>query len=123
MDGGTVEYGEFVTGTSRGLGRACPWLQRRRLDRERLRHRSLAGKPGPDHLALTCDVTQPVEVAAFATRVLVRIGPPALLLNNTAVINRNDLLWEASPERGILARHRRESQGRAWDDPGPCCLP
>lgn len=41
----------------------------------------------------------------------------AQVLNNAAVINRTGLLWEVLPERGITARHRRESQGRAWDDP------
>lgn len=59
---------------------------------------SLANELGPEHLALTCDVTQPTEVGAFPTRALDRLGPPDRLLNNAAVINRNVLLWEALPE-------------------------
>lgn len=40
------------------------------------------------------DVTDDQAVAAFAEEALARFGPPDLLLNNAALINRNAPLWE-----------------------------
>jgi NAD(P)-dependent dehydrogenase (short-subunit alcohol dehydrogenase family) len=94
----------LITGASRGLGRALAlgfnaagWtVSACATDPAVIQ--SLAQELGPDHLALTCDVTHPAEIAAFAARVLDRFGPPDLLLNNAAIINRNAPLWEVSAE-------------------------
>ena len=94
----------LITGASRGLGRALAhgfsakgWtVSACATDPDAIE--SLAIELGPEHLALTCDVTRPAEVGEFATRVLERFGPPDLLLNNAGVINRNAPLWELSPE-------------------------
>ena len=59
---------------------------------------ALAAELGPEHLALPCDVTRAAEVEIFAARALERFGPPDLLVNNAAVINRNAPLWEVTPE-------------------------
>jgi NAD(P)-dependent dehydrogenase (short-subunit alcohol dehydrogenase family) len=94
----------LITGASRGLGRALAlefsakgWtVSACATDPDAIR--SLAKELDPEHLALTCEVTQPAEVGALATRVLERFGPPDTMLNNAAVINRTGLLWEVLPE-------------------------
>lgn len=93
-----------ITGASRGLGRALAhgfqssdWIVSAcATDPQAIQ--SLGNELGPAHLALTCDVTQPAAVESFATRVLERFGPPDLLLNNAALVNRNAPLWEVSPD-------------------------
>jgi NAD(P)-dependent dehydrogenase (short-subunit alcohol dehydrogenase family) len=93
----------LITGASRGLGRALALgfsasgqtVSACATDPDAIR--SLAKELGPEHLALTCEMTHPA-VGALATRVLERIGPPDLFLNNAAVINRTGLLWEVLPE-------------------------
>jgi NAD(P)-dependent dehydrogenase (short-subunit alcohol dehydrogenase family) len=94
----------IITGASRGLGRALAlgfaakgWTVSA-CATGATAIQTLANELGPEHLALTCDVTRPGEVGAFAARVLERFGPPDLLLNNAAVINRNAPLWEVSAE-------------------------
>lgn len=42
------------------------------------------------------DVTNDAEVAAWAASVIREGGPPDLLLNNAAIINRNEKLWKLS---------------------------
>lgn len=59
---------------------------------------SLQAELGPEHLVLTCDVTDSTEVDTFAARVLAEWGTPDLLINNAAVINSNAPLWEVSAE-------------------------
>jgi NAD(P)-dependent dehydrogenase (short-subunit alcohol dehydrogenase family) len=44
------------------------------------------------------DVRHDDQVQAWAGRVLATIGPPDLLLNNAAVVNRNAPLWKVSDE-------------------------
>lgn len=52
------------------------------------------GKP---HQFDTVDVTSDEQVDAWAKRILAD-GPPDLLLNNAAVVNKNAPLWEVPPE-------------------------
>ncbi len=89
-----------ITGATRGLGRALAegfarlghvvvGCGRSAEELERLR-RDL---DAPDDFAVV-DVTREDQVASWAERTLTRHGPPDLLLNNAAAINRNAPLWE-----------------------------
>ena len=48
------------------------------------------------HQFAAVDVSSDTEVAAWAKDVLASAGPPDLLINNAAVINRNEKLWKIS---------------------------
>lgn len=90
----------LITGVSRGLGRA--------LAEEfiRMGHTvvgcartvaalaELSKRHGSPHDFTVVDVAEDTAVQAWAVRVLERIGPPDLLLNNAAIINRNAPLWQ-----------------------------
>lgn len=89
-----------ITGATRGLGRALAHgfaalghtvagCGRSSQGIDELR-RTL----GPPHDFAVVDVTRDPEVADWALGVLHRIGPPDLLLNNAAMINRPARLWE-----------------------------
>jgi NAD(P)-dependent dehydrogenase (short-subunit alcohol dehydrogenase family) len=89
-----------ITGVTRGLGRAmtkefadeghtvagCG-----RSQNEIARLRESMGAP---HQFSTVDVSADEQVAAWANEILKLCGPPDLLLNNAALINRNAPLWE-----------------------------
>ena len=90
----------LITGVSRGLGRAMA------AEFIRLGHR-LAGCGrneaaiadlkrafGPENRFNVVDVREDRQVAAWARDVLDNMGPPDLLLNSAAVINRNAPLWQ-----------------------------
>ena len=90
----------LITGATRGLGRAMVeefarlghtsiGCGRSRLEIERLQ----AQFPKPHQFSVV-DVASDEEVAAWARSVLASHGPPDLLLNNAAIINRNAPLWE-----------------------------
>lgn len=93
-----------ITGATRGLGRAMV------ARFSELGHR--VSGCGRDHAAIqslrsaipgacwaVADVTDDDSVARFAAEAMACFGPPDLLLNNAAVINRNAPLWEIdSPE-------------------------
>jgi NAD(P)-dependent dehydrogenase (short-subunit alcohol dehydrogenase family) len=94
----------IITGTSRGLGRAMVtefiahgWTVAGCCrSEEAIRElRSLHPKPHYFHQA---DITGERAVASFCAEVLERIGPPDLLINNAAIINHNNPLWEISAE-------------------------
>jgi NAD(P)-dependent dehydrogenase (short-subunit alcohol dehydrogenase family) len=55
---------------------------------------ALARRFGPPHGFAVCDVAERAGVAAWAERVLADAGPPDLLLNNAALMNRPAPLWE-----------------------------
>jgi NAD(P)-dependent dehydrogenase (short-subunit alcohol dehydrogenase family) len=57
---------------------------------------TVAREFGAPHIFAVADVTDEAGVAAFAERVLAAFGPPDLLVNNAAVINRNAPLWDVS---------------------------
>lgn len=90
----------LITGVSKGLGRAMA------TEFIRLGHRvagcgrnpqaiaELNHQHGPDHIFEVLDVTNDAAVAAWAENVLGKNGPPDLLLNNAALINRNAPLWQ-----------------------------
>jgi NAD(P)-dependent dehydrogenase (short-subunit alcohol dehydrogenase family) len=56
------------------------------------------GNPANAHLIRTCDVTSAADISAMVDEFLAAAGPPDLLLNNAALINRNAPLWEVTPE-------------------------
>jgi NAD(P)-dependent dehydrogenase (short-subunit alcohol dehydrogenase family) len=89
----------LVTGATRGLGRALTakfvalghtvlGCGRSRDDVLELRKQY-----GPPHDFAVVDVTDRGQVTAWAAQVLMRHGPPDLLLNNAALINANAVLW------------------------------
>ncbi|MGQ9506024.1 MAG: SDR family oxidoreductase [Thermogutta sp.] len=93
-----------ITGVSRGLGRAM-------VDRFiALGHRvagcarsrsaidELTRVYGEPQLFHVVDVANDESVAKWARNVLEYFGPPDLLINNAALINRNARLWEVGPD-------------------------
>jgi NAD(P)-dependent dehydrogenase (short-subunit alcohol dehydrogenase family) len=88
-----------ITGATRGLGRAMVWKF------AALGHRisgcgrdagaigALGGEVAGGHFSVV-DVADDEAVAGFAREALDRFGPPDLVLNNAALINRNAPLWE-----------------------------
>ena len=89
----------LLPGVSRGLGRAMAegFIARghrvrgcgRDPEASAELHRILA----PEHRFAVVDVADEAAVASWAASVLEEAGPPDLLLNNAAVINRNAPLW------------------------------
>ena len=59
---------------------------------------SLMKAHGAPHDFRAVDVSNDSEVAAWAAEIVAKTGPPDLLLNNAAIINRNAPLWEVSAE-------------------------
>ena len=91
-----------ITGVSKGLGRALA------ADFAKLGHTvigcarasqglsDLRKQLGTPHQFAAVDVSSDADVAAWAKDVLASAGPPDLLINNAAVINRNEKLWKIS---------------------------
>ena len=93
-----------ITGVSRGLGRALVSGMIAGGHRVSGCARSVQSIddlqnefPGSHHFA-TLDVSQADQVESWAQEVIEHQGPPDLLLNNAATINRNAPLWEVPPE-------------------------
>lgn len=93
-----------ITGCSRGLGKAMVeefarlgWTVAGCARRAEVLE-EMGTKLGAPHSFHRCDVAVETEVEAFAAEVLKRHGPPDLLLNNAAIINPNQPLWEMSAE-------------------------
>src|SRR5436305_1952654 len=93
-----------ITGVTRGLGRAL-------VDEfAAAGHRvfgcgrsadiieQLRRAPGAPHDFEILDVVEEGRVRSWAARILENYGPPDLLLNSAAQINRNTPLWELSAE-------------------------
>jgi NAD(P)-dependent dehydrogenase (short-subunit alcohol dehydrogenase family) len=90
----------LITGVTRGLGRAmtagfivrghrvigCGRSQSAIVELNRIY--------GPPHRFDVVDVSDDAAVAAWAEAILAEAGPPDLLLNSAAVINRNAPLWQ-----------------------------
>jgi len=93
-----------LTGVTRGLGRAlCDRFIEQghtvlgcgRNDRQIAELKQKC--PAPHHFAQV-DVTDDQRVAEWAREVIDLAGPPDLLINNAALINRNAPLWEVPAE-------------------------
>ncbi len=90
-----------ITGCSRGLGRAMVegFVKLGWTVAGCARHPEAMAEDCPaPHSFHRCDVAVEDEVAAFAATVLKKHGPPDLLLNNAAMINPNQPLWEMSAQ-------------------------
>jgi NAD(P)-dependent dehydrogenase (short-subunit alcohol dehydrogenase family) len=93
-----------LTGATRGLGRALvPHFVRAGhtvagCGRSADHVAELARQFGPPHRFSAIDVTDAAAVAAWAKDVLTHLGPPDLLINNAAIMNRVGPLWELPAE-------------------------
>jgi NAD(P)-dependent dehydrogenase (short-subunit alcohol dehydrogenase family) len=92
-----------ITGVSKGLGRALAEGFTRLghtvagCARSKTAVEALNQTLAPSHFSRV-DVSNESEVQGWAELVLKRSGPPDLLINNAAVINRNEKLWKISAE-------------------------
>ncbi len=90
----------MITGVSRGLGRAMVAGFAKRghtvigCARSSDLLRELAGRYQKPHRFDTVDVADEAAVREWGTQVLKTCGPPDLLINNAAQINRNSVAWE-----------------------------
>lgn len=89
-----------LTGATRGLGRALvPYFVKAGhavagCGRSAQHVTELQKQFGSPHFFAAVDVTDAAAVAAWTRDVLTRLGPPDLLINNAAVMNRLAPLWE-----------------------------
>ena len=89
-----------LTGVSRGLGRAMAAGFAAHgqtvvgCARDEARVATLREDLGTPHDFTGVDVTDDAAVRDWAGRILGEFGPPDLLINNAALINRNAPLWE-----------------------------
>jgi NAD(P)-dependent dehydrogenase (short-subunit alcohol dehydrogenase family) len=93
-----------ITGVTRGLGRAMA-MEFAHLGhtvcgcgRSRKELEQLGRTLSTPHRITSVDVTSDQHVANWAKEMLSEIGPPDLLLNNAALINRNAPLWRVPAE-------------------------
>jgi len=92
-----------LTGAGRGLGLAMTegFIERGHsvigCGRNPEAMQVLAKRFGKPHRFDAVDVADEKQVRPWAESVLADCGPPDLLLNNAAVINRSQSLWEVSP--------------------------
>lgn len=93
-----------LTGVTQGLGRA---MTERFIaaghtvvgcGRSQNRIDELSQQYGDAHQFTAVDISDNNAVQAWAENVLDRWGPPDLLINNAALINKNAPLWEVSAE-------------------------
>mgnify|MGYP001186966719 CR=1 FL=1 len=85
-----------ITGVSRGLGASMcrEFIRRGHIVSGCARHPSEDEVAEAPHEISAVDVCDRSAVLSWATQVIARQGPPDLLLNNAALINRNAPLWE-----------------------------
>ena len=109
-----------ITGVSRGLGRAMAagFVAAGHTVHGCVRSASVAAElrrvwPGP-HSVAAVDVTDDVAVRVWADEVL-RAGPPDLLINNAAIVNRNAPCG-ACRSRNLIRSSMSISKGRST-----CC--
>ncbi|HEX7863122.1 MAG TPA: SDR family oxidoreductase [Verrucomicrobiae bacterium] len=90
-----------LTGASRGLGHAMleEFLARGHRVAACARSKITTSAKGANpKWFVSLDVCNPADVNAWAKSILAELGPPDLLINNAALINRSAPLWELTPE-------------------------
>lgn len=93
-----------VTGVNRGLGRALVeefvrlGHQVIGCSRDRDGLRQLRAEIGAPHRFDEVNVAHQEEVERWANQIVAEFGPPDLLINNAAIINPNQVLWETRPD-------------------------
>lgn len=93
-----------ITGATRGLGKAlvAKFAEMGHIvigcGRSRQRVEELTRQFGPPHAFDVVDVADDAAVARWAEAVLASHGPPDLLINNAALMNRLDKLWNLSAD-------------------------
>lgn len=94
----------FITGCSRGLGRAAVgrfvaagWKVTG-CARDEAALKELQEVHGPEHHFARCDVSSDGDVKAFCEAAIAKVGVPDLVLNNAAIINTSAPMWEVSAE-------------------------
>ncbi len=92
----------WITGCSRGLGRAMArgfaargWTVAG-FARSAGGVKAVAGELGENHFFASVDVVEEDEVEAFCSAARREVGAPDLLLNNAALINEPAPLWDVS---------------------------
>jgi NAD(P)-dependent dehydrogenase (short-subunit alcohol dehydrogenase family) len=100
----TVATTIVITGVTRGLGRA---LAERFIalghtvlgcGRDAAAIKALRSRYGAPHDFYAVNVASDDEVKSWASVLLSTHGPPDLLINNAAIINKNAALWEVDAE-------------------------
>ncbi len=94
-----------VSGSSRGLGQAL--VTRFAEAGHQVAGCSRSGSapknlPGGPHLFSAVDVSNEEQVSRWASKVIEQLGPPSLLVNNAALMNRNAPLWEVPADEAEL---------------------
>lgn len=93
-----------LTGVTQGLGRAMTagFIEAGHIvigcGRSQSRIDELSQEYGEAHQFTAVDITDNNSVQAWAASTLDRFGPPDLLINNAALINKNAPLWEVPVE-------------------------
>ena len=94
----------LITGVSRGLGLAMTEAFIESGHKVAACARSaeaiaqLSKRFGDPHRFDAVDVADDQQVQSWAKRVTETVGPPDLLLNNAALVNRNASLWQVPPD-------------------------
>src|SRR4051794_132687 len=94
----------LITGVGRGLGLAMTekFIELGHTvvgcSRQTANVDNLGKRFGAPNRFACVDVTDEAAVGRWANEVLADTGPPDLLLNNAAVVNRNARLWEVPPD-------------------------
>jgi len=93
----------LITGVGRGLGlaMASKFIELGHIvvgcSRQKQHVERLSQQFGHPHEFSVVDVTDEAAVGRWAKKLISEGGPPDLLLNNAAVVNRNARLWEVPP--------------------------
>lgn len=92
-----------ITGVTKGLGRALvsEFVQQgwkiAGCGRSLKLIQELQKEYGKEHVFSIVDVTNDASVAEWANEISVKMGAPTILINNAALINHPNVLWEVPP--------------------------
>ena len=92
-----------ITGVTKGLGRALvsEFVQQgwkiAGCGRSLKLIQELQNEYGKEHVFSIVDVTNDASVAEWANEISAKMGAPTILINNAALINHPNVLWEVPP--------------------------